>query len=1591
MTVVEIISDALDSGVKLFADQGKLGFRLLNGGQLTDDLKRKIVAKKPELISYLSKCHQDEQSITPLANRDGLLPVSCSQQRTWFAEQYDSQSNQNLQIYTFEVKGHLEFKVTEQTLTEIVARHEILRTVYQDVEGTPFQRIMPPQKVELQQLDYSHLEAEQQARHLRDLVETASQTPFDLSIDQLLRACYIHLKNADSSGGARGVLLFTMHHIASDGWSMEVLIREFTTLYQSFAKGEQSPLEPLTVQYADYAAWQIHLLQEQRLSAGLEYWQKHLADAPLLHDLVLDKARPANKQYRGRQISTKLTASVAAALKKLAQQYQLTNFMLLHGALALVLARHSNCHDIVLGTPVANRQQKELNPLIGFFVNTLVLRVNTDKANLQDYFSHVRDVHLAAQSHQQVSLDKLIEHLHIPRNPAYTPLFQIVLNTNSQFGVNAPSEQNPLSSESLSVAPVEIFEHVLAKFDLDIEISLSESGGISAWKYDTALFEEAHIRQMNDHLCNLLTALAQLGTLAHPVSKLSMLSEQETTDLINRQSQNAAEVVKEDSIQQVFELQAEQYPDNLAVVFDKEQLTYRELNTQANQLAHYLITSHGVTQGALIGLCVKRDISMLVGMLAILKVGGAYVPLELSYPQERLNYLMDDAGLQLIITNSSLLEKTDFQQREIVTLDSAPLQNMPVGNVRLHNVALNNTAYLIYTSGSTGKPKGVLAPHSGVLRLLRNASFMTLDTSTRFLQSANVAFDAATMEIWGPLLNGGCCILYPGDVLEPETLSRVIAEQSVNSLWLTAGLFDVWSEHCEGLDSLRWVIAGGDVVSPTAAYRVQQSLPNVQVINGYGPTENTIFSCCFPLPALAGNETSIPIGYAIKGDANYVLDCHGQLAPEGVPGELHVSGPGLALGYLGRQELTEEKFLANPFYQSHQPDWFRRMYKTGDIVRYLKNDSQQGSPLEYVGRKDQQIKLRGFRIELGEIETLLAQHPKVNSCAVLLHKIENQSRLVAFVVAEQSPDNKESLDLNSALKYWLQKGLPDYMVPGQFTLMDRLPLTANGKLDKKALLELVEVPQSVEYGAPVTNNEILLCSVWQYTLATSRVGINDNFFDLGGDSISAMRLVYNIKKAGYLLEVKDIFKAQTPKEQAKILKVEQVSTDQPEQALTNQYRMPGNRYWYFDTCSKDVGQWGPAYRLEFTTAKNYFETAKKAANFVVKMHEGTRIINVEQDGERKESIRAFEDYQCFEYVDFRSFTPDEVETKIKELHGSIDLSQGMVKFWYCDLGENKNDLLVFATHHLAIEQYSRDILFADLLNAFDAFNQNKEPQLKRIGSRFSDWVTGMEKWLTTEEAKELAGYWESKLTNRCIPLPTDYHYVHERNNVGSSTTVSVTLNREDTQQLIVIAGGGRYNEFDLILTAVAQEVVRWTGAPDFICDVVTSGRDHFTDLDLSGTVGWLNEHISLLIENNDFEDGLATLSRSKQAIAELIGHAKGFSHLKYKDKAVIPEHDLSTLIRPDLLINYIPKTLSHMGVAFQEARQSEDGLRMLGMVPLFGKNRQNPYKIYCEVAYMGDQLLFNWDFSTNVFKPETIKQLAENSLQYLHNVIQAAK
>ncbi len=1048
------------------------------------------------------------KNITPIARNEfddlgsAILPVSFSQQRLWFLDQLQGPSAEYNMPAAFNVGGKLNLSVVERALSTIINRHEILRTVYRDGEQGAEQIIRNSTDFKLVQQDVSGLDTVEQQQTIAACIQRILEMPFNLREDLMVRASYIHTSNSS------GILLFNMHHIASDGWSMQVLVQEFVDLYLAYSQGLENPLSPLSIQYGDFAQWQREYLQADIIKQQLDYWQKQLNELPAVHSLPLDFNRPQVKQHQGAIVSSQLNSEVAKNLIRLGKDHGLTPFMLLHSALALVLSRHSNSQDIVIGTPVANRLQAELEPLIGFFVNTLVLRVDTAKQNLSDYLNHVKEVHLDAQTNQDVSFEQLVEHLNIPRSIKHTPLFQIMLTTNNDYGLAQDVSESNWTLDGIEMSPLHA-DSVIAKFDLDINMTINEDGGSLDWTYDTNLFSHDHIESLNNHLCRLLAGLGalELSTIAHTkLATLPMLSQQEQQHLLTELNQTQTEYDNSACIQQLFEHQVQLTPNAIALKFQDQQMSYRELNQAANCMAHALINDYQVKPDTLVGLCCERSIEMVIAILAILKAGGAYIPLDPAYPEDRLTFMVEDAALTLILSHGSghdvaqsVMPKGTLL--EISTLLSGLAQSKN-SNPRVKGLSAGNLAYVIYTSGSTGKPKGVMVEHQALVNYqchIRQGYGITAADS--ILQFSTISFDIFVEECFGALCLGARLVLRDEHCMSSAAaFYDYCRQQRISVLSLPTAFWQQLSASEEVFDipTLRSIIVGGEALSPSIAKGFLSQVNNVTLFNSYGPTEATVTATTAKLSRVNDCD-QITIGKANANNYLLVLGPELQLQPFGTEGELYIGGDGVARGYLNRDELNTKHFISNPYYDADIPGSAKRLYKTGDLVSYTKKGE-----LLFVGRNDEQVKFRGFRIELGEINQQLHNLKQVTDARVQVFERDENKYLVAYI----KPNGiYEEADLINTIRQQLVECLPDYMVPNSFNIIDEIPLTQNGKLDRKALPAPQLHIQQSEYIAARTETQIRLVRMWSELLGhpEDQISIAANFFSLGGHSLLILK------------------------------------------------------------------------------------------------------------------------------------------------------------------------------------------------------------------------------------------------------------------------------------------------------------------------------------------------------------------------------------------------------------------------------------------------------------------------------------------------------
>lgn len=1086
----------------------------MNGKDVMANTRELSEAKRALLEKYLHgdlpQTPQNGNSI-PRRPLEQDAPLSFGQQQLWLLAQLIPDIPVYNECVTIQIPGPLDITVLEQSFHEIFRRHEAWRTSFQVVDGQPVQVIHPTLNFNLPVMDLRHLpKAKREIEALR-LAKEDGKKPFNLAQIPLLRALLTRLRDEEYR------LFLTLHHIIFDGITIyQVFLPELSAIYEAFSNGRPSSLPELSIQYADFAAWQRGRLQGQVLENQLAYWKKQLKGAPTNLELPTDRPRQHEPTYQGAMYRFMVPKVLTDALRDLSNREGVTLYMTLLAAFNTLLYRYTGHDDILVGTTTAGRKRAELQKLMGIFINTQVIRTNlSGNPNFRELLDRVKEVTLAAHEYQDLPFEYLVKALQPEREQGQNPLFQVLMLLEPPVLV-LPSRW--------SLTHMDVNTDT-AKFDLSLVLEDRPEGFIGRFEYSTDLFDATTIERMAGHWRTLLE-----GIVANPEQRLSellLLTEAERHQLLVEWNATQTTYPKDMCIHQLFEEQVERTPDAVALVLDEHEMTYRELNMRANQLAHCL-QQLGVGPGTLVGLCMERSQEMVVGLLGILKVGGAYVPLDPAYPKDRLAFMLEDTQAPVLVTQEQFIELLPAQGVQVVSLNpeweaiaQESQQNL------LNEVNAESLAYVMYTSGSTGKPKGVEIRHRSITRLLFGVEYTCLDATRTILHMAPISFDAATFEVWGALLHGARCVLCPERIPTPKSIGSLIRKRNVTTAWLTASLFNaIIDEAPDVLTGLEQLLTGGEALSVAHIRRAFDLLPTVQLINGYGPTEGTTFTCCYPIPRwLSEDIRSIPIGRPIGNTQVYILDRYLNPVPIGVPGELHIGGAGVARGYLSRPELTQEKFIVNPF----SDETGTILYKTGDLVRYLPDGT-----IEFLGRSDQQVKLRGFRIELGEIEVVLGHHPIVQKALVLARQNKREDkRLVAYVVPRQD----QSITVNELIRY-LKERLPDYMVPSNFVLLDALPLTSNGKLDYHALPKPTTVRNIMEEGleAPLLTVHYQLTQIWEELLNVRPIGIRDNFFELGGHSLVAARLVDRLERVfGKKLPLATFFGAPTIEGLAEVL------------------------------------------------------------------------------------------------------------------------------------------------------------------------------------------------------------------------------------------------------------------------------------------------------------------------------------------------------------------------------------------------------------------------------------------------------------------------
>ncbi len=1373
-----------------------------------------------------------QQTICRLDRKPGTneFPASYAQERLWFVDQLEPGGVVFNEHGAIRIKGNLDLHAMEGAINGIIERHEVLRTTFATTqEGQPIQVIHEQRWRGLPVVDLAKLPDKERERLLQELIEEESERTFDLAKGPLIRVKLARLGEADYA------LFYTMHHIVSDGWSMGVWARELGLLYESFVTGEPSPLPALPIQYADYAVWQKEWLKGKVLEEQLAYWRKQFDGMPAGLELPTDRLRRAMQSHAGAAQVRALGSELTTALKALSQKQGVTLFMTLLAAFRVLLQRYTSQNDIVVGSPIANRNRTETEGLIGFFLNTIVLRNDlAGDPTFLELLGREKEVSFGAYKHQDMPIDMLVQALQPERNSSYSSLFQIYFNF-----VNVDAEM--LKLPGLEVKMLEYGVPTQSKFDLTIYASELAGQLRLNCVYKTELFDSSTIERLLGHWQRLLVQI--VANPGRKLSELGLLSPEEQRQLLVDWNNTHADYPREKSIHELIEQQAERTPQAIAVVCKRAKLTYRELNEKANQLGNYFLEA-GVGKGSCVPVLMEAGTDLVVSLLAILKTGAAFVPLDSSWPTERLKPILEELDSIVVVDTKTMQLPCVIERHKVIVDEELTLQRL--GNLDGRNlckqVLPEEAIYVIYTSGSTGKPKGVIVPHRGITnRFLWMTQYFGDAAAASVLQITRHVYDSAVWQFFWPLISGGKTVIPPADFqITSDELGSLIHREKVTMTDLVPSVFNSIVPRLAGdelirerFKTLRVLVIGGEEITASSVYTFRKYFPNIRTINLYGPTEASIGCIAYEITGLEGAR--IPIGRPIANVKVLILDEKRNLVPARVAGELYLAGKCLGLGYFNDPDKTNEAFVDNPFPELG----YAKLYKTGDLARYLSDGN-----IEFLGRADHQVKIRGFRIELGEIESVLSQHPAVQQNLVMMREDKpGAKQLVGYVAVSGGRDD---VGIKQLLKEYLRAKLPEYMVPVAFVVLDQLPLMPNGKVNRKALPapERTELAQS--YLAPRTAVEELLVGVFAEVLKVEKLGVHDNFFELGGHSLLATQLMSRVREVFKVeMPLKDLFEAPTVAGLSQRVEAWRAG-DQPLAApgirrITQGQTLPlsyaQERLWFIDQLQPGSTGYNIAGALWVRGHLKVVEL-ERAINEVVRRHETLRTIFQTRE-EGPVQVICKHQWRSLPIVDLTGLPDGKPELTAQELikeesERPFNLSKGPLLRVTLLRSAEQEHLVMLTMHHIVSDWWSMEVLNREVGLLYEAFAKGQPSPLPELPIQYVDYAVWQRSWLQGEVLEKHVEHWRQELAGapELIELPTDR--VRQPVQSFRGGRLSFEISQEISERLSRLCSREGLTLYMGLQAAFQVLLYRYSGQEDLVISTGVGNRNHAETEDLIG-------------------------------------------------------------------------------------------------------------------------------------------------------------
>ncbi|UCM94175.1 MAG: amino acid adenylation domain-containing protein [Candidatus Megaira endosymbiont of Mesostigma viride] len=1642
-TLLSFIYSLIFQNIKIWHNQQKIKIDFPESFELPFEVLKFIQKYKDEILKLLKENNLNSSDYSPykiLKADEEHPPLSYAQQRLWFLDQlFPNQSVYNIPM-VFRVEYTFDVEAFTRAVTYIVHRHESLRTRIGMHEEEGYQVILDTDAFTVGFEDISSLSGEEKAKTIQEIVDSEAGYRFKLDGEWLFRVRVMR-EDADHH-----VVCMILHHIISDGWSNEILFRELNEAYVAYQEGKEPNLIPLGIQYADYAIWQREWLKGERLEAQLSYWKKMLSGALESIDLPTDYERPKELTYRGGVYTTEIDVKTLKALKVLGESEGATLFMTLLAAINVVLYKHSGQKDIVIGTPIANRNHHEIEGLIGFFVNTLALRTKIDpQESFRGLLRRVKEWTLEAYEHQDVPFEQVVDHLDIPRQLNRNPVFQVMfvlqnmgLGDQGKTGDLEGGDGTPHPQGKIQIPEWLRAQEQMAKFDLSIEAYESVDKLHLSLNYLKDVFKQESIIRIASHLKTLIGEIVEAPEKATGSYKVLDWAEKEK--LLIEWNATEREYPRDKTVVELFEEQVFKNPNNVAVVYGEESLTYKELNERSNQMAHYL-RCLGVRAETLVGVSLDRSLELIIGILGILKAGGAYVPLDPEYPEERLQFMLEDTAAPVLITSIHLKGKYTSYKGSFVIIDDEKTEE-ELGQESKENLEKiingDNLVYVIYTSGSTGQPKGVMIEHKALYnRLIWMKKAYNIESSKdRILHKTSIGFDVSVWELLLPLIAGVIEVIAQPDIhKDPQLLQEDIHKYDISILHMVPSFLDSLLEVYDSykLKSLRKVFASGEALSKAVVSKLygmhKKSNHFMELHNLYGPTEATIdvtyWECNNYVKYL-----SIPIGCPISNTKIYILDENRCLVPVGAVGEIYIGGIGLARGYLNRPELTAERFIGNPF--ANEEDITKgenlRLYRTGDLGRYLSDGN-----IEFRGRIDDQVKIRGYRIELGEIESALNGCGVVQGSVVVArsmgvgadNRVGSDKRLIGYIVPSSTLRGKlvtqESfksstgeeigilggegyIDIVREVKEEIGKRLPEYMVPAHIVFIEKLPLTSNGKVDKKGLPDPdVEMGLVHQYMGPRDEVEAKLCKIWAEVLGLERVGIHDNFFEIGGDSILSIRIVSKARNKGLKLNVKDIFQYLTVSGIRLVITDAAVENDMPinQRIVTGDVSLIPIQRWFFEQNHVNPNHSNQAfimncrYQLELDKLEN-------ALKSLLSHHDALRLRFILKDGVWTQTLISPE--ECIEYVQgicryidvqgmselTRKSQEEIIEEIGQEVQSCLNITAGpmiQVRLLGCQGGQQK---ILLVIHHLSVDGVSWRIFFEDLEIAYAQVSRGEAVTLSYKTHSYQKWAEGLKAYATREEVKAEVKYWSQIGHIPALPRPKtefelenkdkDQNYTQNRYTYEGVDSVEVELDHEMTRMLLQEVHQAYHTQInDVLLTALALTISEWTGEDNVYLDLEGHGREEIVGLDVSRTIGWFTTvfPIKLKIEGGGYREYIKTI---KEQLRQIPNKGIGYGVLRYLGSEDIQSQLACTT--PEIVFNY----LGQWNSSEQTNGMFTFGDESIGSSVDLKNTRAHILEINSHVTHGQFRVVFG--YSGNVYSGSVIKQLATCYIDHLKGIIE---